>query len=604
MARKNKKVPINYTSRDFESIRNSLGDHAARYYPDTYQEFGEAGFGSLLLDSVAYVGDVLSLYLDYQANENYIDTALEEESIVKIGKQMGFKAPSPGLSTGLVDIYIEIPALSSGAPDTSYVPIVKRGTIFSSEDGGSFRLANDVNFDDDSVDILVSKFDETNSVATHYVLRKSGEVISGVFETDFIAVDDFIEFNSVEVGEDIENEIVDIIEVQDSEGNFYFEVENLAQDIIYKSVTNRDSSTNKEVPNILKPVSVPRRFVVERDSDGIVSLRFGAGSESSSINDKISEPSDVALKMHGRNYISDTYFDPNILAYHDKMGIGPSNTTLSVTYRFNNEDVSNASVNQITTVTSLGIEFKDESLLNDSKMEDVILSVEVDNPEPIVGDISYPTLEETRQRIKSSFASQNRAVTKEDYVYLSYAMPGQFGNVKRSSITRDPDSVKRNLNMYIISEDSDGHLAKSSSALKSNLKTWLNKHRMVNDTVDILDAKVVNLGISFVIIADDSSNKYDTLSVAMEKLISDLTGRKMEIGESFSIIDVYKSLKEVDEVVDVVSVQIKNMFGDLYSGISFDIKENLSSDGRVLICPNNVVFEFKFPESDIKGTIK
>jgi hypothetical protein len=172
MARKNKKIPINYTARDFESIRSSLVDHAKRYYAKTYQDFNEAGFGSLMLDTVSYVGDVLSLYLDYQANENYIETATEEENILKIGKQMGFKPPSPGLATGLVDIYIEIPALADGSPDTSYMPIVKKGSTFSSEDGGSYRLNEDLNFASNDIDILVSKSDENTSAPTHYVLRK------------------------------------------------------------------------------------------------------------------------------------------------------------------------------------------------------------------------------------------------------------------------------------------------------------------------------------------------------------------------------------------------------------------------------------------------
>ena len=59
-----KKIPISYTARDFNSIKENLVDHARRYYPDTYRDFSEASFGSLLLDSVAYIGDVLSYYID------------------------------------------------------------------------------------------------------------------------------------------------------------------------------------------------------------------------------------------------------------------------------------------------------------------------------------------------------------------------------------------------------------------------------------------------------------------------------------------------------------------------------------------------------------
>jgi hypothetical protein len=604
MALKNKKIPIDYTARDFESIRDSLVDHAKRYYSKTFQDFNEAGFGSLAIDTVAYVGDILSLYLDYQANENYIETAMEEENILKLGKQMGYKPLSPGLATGLVDIYIEIPALADGSPDTSFIPILKRGSSFSSIDGGHYRLNEDLNFNDENIDILTSKVDETSSFATHYVLRKSGEVISGILNTESIAINDFIEFRSIKVGDDIDDDIVDIIEVEDLEGNIYFEVDNLSQDIIYRSISNRDTTTNKLVPNIIKPIMVPRRFMVERSSAGEVFLRFGGGSESDSLNETISEPSDVALKTHGRDYISSTYFDPKILAYNDKLGIGPSNTILNVTYRFNDEDIANASVNAINNVVMPILEFHDETLLDSTKMDSVVNSVEVDNPEPIVGDIEAPTTEELRQRILSAFTTQNRAVTREDYIYLAYAMPGKFGSIKRANIIRDPDSQKRNLNMYIISEDSEGDLIQSSSALKNNLKIWLNKHRMVNDTIDILDTKTVHLGINFSVLTDDSVNKFDALSSAIEKLKLDLTIRKMEIGENFSIIEIYKSLKELDEVIDIIDVELVNKSGNPYSDIGFNIRDNLSSDGRILICPNNVIFEIKNPDSDIKGTVR
>ena len=96
---KKSNLPINYTSRDFKTIKQDLVDHAKRYYPDTFQDFNEAGFGSLMLDTVAYIGDILSFYVDYQANESFIDTASEYENLVKLGNQTGFKLQSnPSLS--------------------------------------------------------------------------------------------------------------------------------------------------------------------------------------------------------------------------------------------------------------------------------------------------------------------------------------------------------------------------------------------------------------------------------------------------------------------------------------------------------------------------
>ncbi len=183
-------------------------------------------------------------------------------------------------------------------------------------------------------------------------------------------------------------------------------------------------------------------------------------------------------------------------------------------------------------------------------------------------------------------------------------MPNQFGSIKRANMIKDPNSQRRNLNLYVISEDADGNLSASSTALKNNLKIWLDKYRMVNDTIDILDAKVVNIGVDFSVLADETFNKFDVLSAAVDKLTEDITKRKLDIGEDFSIIEIYKSLKELDEVVDVIDVELVIKSGDPYSDISFSIGDNLSSDGRVLICPQNAVFEIKLPESDIKGTVK
>ena len=101
---KKKKVPVNYTSRDFDSIRQDLVEYAKRYYPDTFQDFSEASFGALMVDTVAYVGDILSFYLDYQANECFLDSAVEYNNVIRLGKQLGYKFRSAPSSHGIADI--------------------------------------------------------------------------------------------------------------------------------------------------------------------------------------------------------------------------------------------------------------------------------------------------------------------------------------------------------------------------------------------------------------------------------------------------------------------------------------------------------------------
>ena len=130
MAIKFKHPSIKYTSRDFNSIRNDLIEHAKRYYPDSFKDFNEASFGAMMVDSVAYVGDILSFYLDYQANESFLTTAHEYNNIIKHGKALGYKvAPAPS-SYGMVTLFVRVPAAPSGfGPDTSFIPTLRRGTV-------------------------------------------------------------------------------------------------------------------------------------------------------------------------------------------------------------------------------------------------------------------------------------------------------------------------------------------------------------------------------------------------------------------------------------------------------------------------------------------
>ena len=65
MTKRKKTSPVIYTSREYTSIREDLLQFAKRYYPESFQDFNESSFGSLMIDTVAYVGDILSFYLDY-----------------------------------------------------------------------------------------------------------------------------------------------------------------------------------------------------------------------------------------------------------------------------------------------------------------------------------------------------------------------------------------------------------------------------------------------------------------------------------------------------------------------------------------------------------
>ena len=591
---------INYTARDFNSIKDELVNYAKRYYPNTFRDFNEAGFGALMLDTVAYVGDISSFYVDYSANESFLDTALEYNNILKLGRQMGFRFTGTPSSTGIASLYIVIPANSTGlGPDTNYIPILQRGTSLTSDDGTGFILNEDIDFSNPTNEVVVAKANETTGMPTHYAIRSTGQVISGEIRDEVITVGAFEKFRQIELSNE---NITEIVNVFDKEGNQYFEVDYLSQDIIYKSITNRDALTRARAPSLLKPVVVPRRFTVERQKFKTF-LQFGFGSARDVTSNPLIDPATTVLNFHSKDYVTETSFDPTNLLGTDKLGISPANTELRVVFRSNTNATVNIGANTLSSVSDPIFQFENVNSLDQVLVSSVRDSLEVSNEEPVIGDVTLPSIEELKIRIYDTFASQNRAVTQQDYKSVSYKMPSQFGAVKRVNVFRDNNSNKRNVNLYIISEDADGNLETSNNAIKQNLKSWVNRSRMINDTIDIFDAKIANIQISFNIIADLETNKYQVLSDAIS-LLSRRYSKKMDIGEPFFITDVYNTLNEAPGVVDTVSVDVSIKRGNNYSTTAFNIEQAISPDGRFIKVPQNVILELKYPASDIVGSVK
>jgi phage-related baseplate assembly protein len=309
------------------------------------------------------------------------------------------------------------------------------------------------------------------------------------------------------------------------------------------------------------------------------------------------------LDLNGRTYTTDADFDPTKLIDTDKFGIGPSNTTLTVQYRFNTTSDVNAAVDTITGIASSNFKFGNQGALSLANRNSVINSLEVTNEEQFVGSVSLPSSEEIRQRAFSYFATQNRAVTAQDYQAICYGMPAKFGMVKRVAILKDPDEFKRNVNIYVMSENSAGKLVAANTTLKNNLKNWITQYKMISDTVDILDAEIVNFDISYEILTDINANRFDVISNCNQKLANKFA-MKQDIGEPIRITDVYRELQKVNGVVDVTSVEVGLKSGGIYSESNYDFDAALSSDGRMVEAQPNIIFELKYPNIDIKGSIR
>ena len=597
---KRKFRPIKYTARDFESIKREINEYRRRYYSNVSRDENEAAFDELVMDTVAYVGDILSFYTDYATNESFLNTSVEFDNVLKHGRGFGHKFKGNPSSYGVGTFYGIFPANATGlGPDANYLFNLKRGSEFASTNGTGYILNEDVNFSDARNEIVVARVDENTGVPTAYAIKANGQILSGRIVEEIIEVGDFEKFLRVELaGEDIS----EILSVTDDEGHVYYEVDYLSQDVVFRAVSNRDTSTNEEVPNLLRPFVVPRRFVVERERVRTF-LQFGFGSENDIKSDPLIDPAEVVLDIFGKDHITDSSFDPTNILGTDKMGIAPSNTNLRVVYRVNTSENVNAAPDSITRVVNPIIQYNDVTILDPEVVRSTNDSLEVTNEESIVGDVSLPTVDELKRRIFGTFGAQNRAVTIQDYKSLVYQMPPKFGAIKRVNVIQDQDSFKRNLNMYILAEAQDGTFTLANSSLKQNLRTWILKSKAINDTIDIIDGRIVNIGIDFTVVGELERNKFEIRDAAIRAVQREFE-KKLDIGEPFFITRIYDTLRFVDGVVDVVRVKVFQKSGGNYSDTRFTLNNHISADGRFINVPENVAVEIKFPELDIKGAVK
>ena len=596
----NKKPPIiKYTARDFNSIKSELVEYSKRYYPDTYSDFNKASFGSLVLDTVSYVGDVLSFYLDYQFNESMIGTAVEFDNILKISRQLGYRYAPRSTAYGFVTLYVLVPASTSGlGPDINYLPVLRQGSTFTSSGGQTFTLFQDVDFSQSTNEVVVAQVDNNTGSPTSYAVKTVGIVQSGFYTQKQVQIGTYERFRKVDLED---NNVLEIISVFDTDGNEYYEVENLSQDVIYRQIPNNSYNTDG-VSSILKPFPVPRRFITEKSRNTTI-LQFGYGSEENDTNASSIEPAENVLQLHAKNYFSETSFDPTNLIKTDKFGIAPSNTYLTITYRKANTNLSNVAAGSINKVKRADFKFSNPDLIINVNKFAVQNSLEVNNEEPLNGEVKINDVEEIRTSAIDFYSTQNRAVSLLDYQAIIYAMPSSFGKIKKCLITQDKNSFKRNINIYVISIDNLSNLTPANSLVKSNLKTWLSRYKMINDTIDILDAKIINFGIEFNIVTDSIYDRTEVLNKALTELQLLFTNTKMEIGESISISNIYNTLNKITGVIDTSSVRIIQKFGGVYSNNIIDLNALTTFDAKNVNAPKNVIYEVKFPSIDIKGTV-
>lgn len=592
---------VDYTRTSFPEIKEDLIQYIKRNYPDTYKDFKKSSFGSMMFDLVSYVGDQLHYYLDHNANEAILPYAKDPEVVVQLIQSLGGEPNLNPVGVGEIDVHVLQPADSMGTGiDSNYRVTLRAGSKFRSTAGSVFTQMRDVTFTSDNSQIVGYNTVSDGSKINYYVLKSKVPVISGEERTFTVDVGNFRRFLKIEIPDP---SITEILKVQDSNKNDFFQVQHLSQNTIYRPVIDPESRDTM-VTVIMKPTPVPRRHIVEKTLDRTF-LVFGHGSDQDLKTNAVADPSKVALQLTGKEYVSAAKSNPVNLASSDTLGVAPQNTTLTVTYRSNTVDNTNAAVGTVTQVMEPILFFQNEQLLDSSKVSFIRNNVEAYNEEPINGNISIPNTEELKRRYMGTFGAQGRAVTKEDYVSMVYSMPPIYGSIKRASVVRDTNDLRRNLNIFLMAEGANGKLQAPTSLLKQNVKTWLDSVRMISDSIDIYDANIINFGIDFKVVLKRNVNQQTALSAIKQRLFEELIAVPPEIGEPLYISEIMRIIQSIPEVASVPvrdGVKVNSIVGANYTDYFYDVDTNTSPDNSYIYIPENSIWEIKFID-DIKGTI-
>jgi hypothetical protein len=182
-------------------------------------------------------------------------------------------------------------------------------------------------------------------------------------------------------------------------------------------------------------------------------------------------------------------------------------------------------------------------------------------------------------------------------------MPSVFGVIKRACIYNDTSGTNKKLILYVTSQSPNGFLRKAQQVTKNNLKTWINKNKMISDMIDIKDAYIINIGFDYEFTMDNREERTVVLRRVNEE-VKALFSEKLHIGEPISISEIYNKINKTRGVIDTIKVIPRILTSSGYSDAGgLEIDDLISADGTRITCPKNCILEVKYIHSDIKGFI-
>ena len=609
---------IQYINKDFTELRASLINYARTYFPTTYTDFSPTSPGMMFMEMAAYVGDVLSFYMDNQIQENFLQYARQPNNLYELAYMFGYKPNVTQVASTFIDFYQQVPASGSTpntVPDFSYSLLIpSNSTITSNINGTSFLIEDPVDFtvssSGDPTEVTVYEVDGSGN-PLFFLLKKSRKAISSTINTTQFSFGTPVQFSTVDINAD---KIVGILDVVDTDGNNWYEVDYLGQEMVFNSIKNTNtndpnlSQYSGDTPYLLKLEKIQRRFATRVLNTGSLQLQFGAGTSNDTDEEIIPNPNNVGIGLPFEQSKLTTAYAPDNFLYTKTYGIAPSNTTLTVRYLTGGGVEANVPANSLTQLNST-VTFLNTNL-TPVTANYIFSSLAVTNPEAADGGGDGDTIEELRQNSSANFATQLRNVTQNDYLVRTLSMPAKYGVVSKAYIeptkaqSLSAGESQSVLDLYVLSYNLNNQLSTASPALKQNITTYLSQYKMVNDSVNIKDGFIINIGVNFDIIILPDYNSNEILTKCVTALQDYFAIDKWQINQPIILRDIYVLLDRIEGVQTVKNIEITNLVGENlgYSKYAYDIQGATQAN---VIYPSldPSIFEVKYPNQDIQGRV-
>ena len=669
--KKNKGRDIKYLNKDFGQFRENLIEYAKTYFPTSYSDFNEASPGMMFIEMASYLGDVLGYYIDDTLKESMLHSAEDRANVINLSSFLGYKPKTTSAALTSISVYQLVPSKRKASGDlydgdnrfeldAGYLLRIKEGMELASSTGVSFRTTELVDFNDiTDREISVYQRNELQE-PTFYLIRKYVPAISAELKTISKSFNSPKQFDTINFSD---KNIIEIYDVRDSNGNKWYEVPYLAQELVYTDYVNtaqfdKDLAQFKEsVPQVLKVTKTSRRFTTKINEDNTTSIIFGGGNSTSSDETLLPNFKNVGLGLNNSIDKLGASFDPANFLKTKSYGQAPSNTTLTVRYLVGGGVSSNVAKGEIKRITNIEFD-EDLSLFDDDELQmygTVKNSIAAENEIPASGGRGAETLEEIRQNGLAHFGSQNRAVTRKDYQVRALALPAKYGGIAKayvapdgeldnnspSSILNTPDTLdefaglvqqlsgnkkteteiktelqrflvgkttnneKNNpfaINLYVLGYDSNKYLTNLNQAVKENLKTYLSEYRMLTDGINLLNGFIINIGLDFEIMVYNSYNKREVLLQCITEIENHFNINNWTFNQAINISEIELLIAGVEGVQSVPKCEIVNKCGGSYSKIKYNI-EAATKGKMVYPSLDPSVFELKYPGKDIKGRV-